>query len=258
VTVDLRDELAASHELADAAAVRSVEAFGGRHEVAFKHDGTPVTEVDRSIEDELRAMLVARFPGDAVLGEERGSTGPSDARRRWTLDPLDGTKQFVDGIPLWSTLIALLVDDVPVLGLVDAPMTGERFAAVRGAGATRNGRLIRVSDVATLGDAAVGHSGIEEWPPGEDRARLLRLADASRRTRGLSDAWGQMQVASGALEVCVEHEPCGVWDWAATVAIVGEAGGRVTRLDGSAVGEGCDLLVTNGRVHDEVLSVLGG
>lgn len=255
-TVDLTQELAFAAELASVAATRSVPAFGGRHEVAFKHDGTPVTEVDRAIEDDLRAMLHARFPDDAVLGEERGLTGPGDAARRWAIDPLDGTKQFADGIPLWSTLIGLLVDDQPVLGVIDAPMTNERFAAASGVGASRNGVPIRVSGVTDIGGAAVGHSGVEEWRPGPDRERLLRLADAARRTRGMSDAWGQMQVAAGALEVCVEHEPCGEWDWAATVAIVGEAGGRVTTLDGGVPHDGCDLLVTNGRLHDDVLAVL--
>jgi histidinol-phosphatase len=252
----LAPELELALELADAAAAISVAAFGPRHRVSHKDDGTPVTEVDARVEDLLRDRIHARFPTDAVLGEERGLTGPPGATRRWAIDPLDGTKQYADGVPLWSTLLGLASGGRPVLGVIDAPMTRERFWAVSGEGATRNGSTIRVSDVATLADAAVGHSGLEEWTHGADRARLLRVADAARRTRGLSDAWGQMQVAAGAIDACLEHEPCGPWDWTATVVIVQEAGGRVSALTGAPVGDGTDLLVTNGMIHDEVLELL--
>lgn len=252
------DELSAAEELAELAAQVSLAAFGGRHEVTHKSDGTPVTRVDIAIEDAIRAVLAARFPADAIVGEERGRTGPPAAPRLWTVDPIDGTKQFADGVPLWSTLVGLQIDGEPVLGLVDSPAVGDRWTGVRGVGATGRGAPIRVSDVARLDEAAVGHSAIEEWAPGADRDRLLGLVDAARRSRGLADAWGQLQVASGAVEVCVEHDPCGVWDWTPCVAIVTAAGGRVTTLRGAPVAAGCDLLVTNALVHDEAVRTLAG
>jgi len=256
--VPFEDERALAEELAEMAAGMSLAAFGGRHDVEHKADGTPVTRVDVAIEDVLRAVIAARFPGDAILGEERGESGVTAAARRWTVDPIDGTKHFADGVPLWSTLVGLQVDDSPVLGLVDAPAVGDRWIGVVGEPATHGGSAVRVSDVARLADAAVGHSGVEEWATGTDRDRLLRLVDAARRSRGLSDAWGQMQVAAGAVEACVEHDPCGVWDWTPVVAIVAAAGGRVSTLDGTTVHAGCDLLVTNGLVHDEAVEVLAG
>lgn len=256
VTFD--EELSAAEELAELAAGISLAAFGGRHDVAHKADGTPVTRVDVAVEDAIRAVLAARFPADAILGEERGRTGPAQAARLWTVDPIDGTKHFADGVPLWSTLLGLQVDGEPVLGLVDSPAVGDRWTGVRDDRATGRGEPVRVSDVARLGEAAVGHSAIEEWAAGADRDRLLRLVDAARRTRGLADAWGQLQVASGAVEVCVEHDPCGIWDWTPCVAIVTSAGGRVTTLTGGPVGPGCDLLVTNGLVHDAAVRTLAG
>lgn len=251
------EELGVAAELAELAAGISLGAFGGRQATERKADGTPVTRIDVAIEDAVRAVLAARFPADAVLGEERGRTGPSDAERLWTVDPIDGTKQYADGVPLWSTLIGLQVVGEPVLGLVDSPAVGDRWVGVRDEAVTHDGDPVRVSDVARLDEAAVGHSGLEEWTAGPDRDRLLRLVDAARRSRGLADAWGQLQVASGAVEVCVEHDPCGVWDWTPCVAIVTAAGGRVTTLAGEDVRPGCDLLVTNGLVHDEALRVLG-
>ena len=256
VTFD--EELSAAEELAELAAGMSLAAFGGRHDVAHKADGTPVTRVDVAVEDAIRAVLAARFPADAILGEERGRTGPAQAPRLWTVDPIDGTKHFTDGVPVWSTLLGLQVDGEPVLGLVDSPAVGDRWTGVRGDGATGRGEPLRVSDVERLAEAAVGHSAIEEWAAGMDRDRLLRLVDAARRSRGLADAWGQLQVASGAVEVCVEHDPCGIWDWTPCVAIVTAAGGHVTTLTGGPVGPGCDLLVTNGLVHDEAVRTLAG
>ncbi len=254
--MDLSREQAFAVGLAELAAGVSLPAFGGRQRVEHKHDGTPVTETDHAIEDALRAAIEVAFPVDGVLGEERGRSGPPTAGRVWTLDPIDGTKNFADGVALWSTLIALVVDGVPVLGLVDVPAIGERYAAVQGHGATRNGIPIHVSAVATLADAVVGHSGLEEWRPGPEREGLLRVVDGCRRTRGLSDGWGHMQVAAGALDACLEHDPCGEWDWAPAVTIVGEAGGRVTALDGTPVAPQCDLLVSNGHLHDAVRSIL--
>ena len=163
--VTFGEELSAAEELAELAAGMSLAAFGGRHDVAHKADGTPVTRVDVAVEDAIRAVLAARFPADAILGEERGRTGPAQAPRLWTVDPIDGTKHFADGVPVWSTLLGLQVDGEPVLGLVDSPAVGDRWTGVRDDRATGRGEPVRVSDVARLGEAAVGHSAIEEWEP---------------------------------------------------------------------------------------------
>ena len=146
-------------------------------------------------------------------------------------------------MPLWTTAIALAVDGCPVLGIVDAPMIRRRYAACRGRGARVNDDPISVSAVDELGDAFVLHSSMEEWIGGGVLDRLVRVAERSRRTRGLSDSWGHMLVAEGLAEALVEHEPCGEWDWAASVVIVEEAGGRITTLDGSPPRHGSDLLV---------------
>ena len=249
-------DLRFAHELADAAAAVTLAWFGERLPVELKADATPVTEVDRRAERAIRDAIAARFPRDGVLGEEEGwSDGTSG--RRWIVDPVDGTKLYAEGIPLWTTLIALAVDGETVLGLADAPALGARYHACRGEGAWRGSKRLRVSDVETLDAAFVVHSGIDEWIGAGDDERLRAVGSRARRTRGLSDAWAHLLVAQGSVEVLLEHEPCQPWDWAATDVIVREAGGRITTLDGDAPAIGGDLLVSNGRVHDEVIAVLG-
>ena len=253
----LAEELAFAAELADAAAaITSAAARGGAAgdtdlEVRAKADGTPVTAVDVAVEAALRLAVRGRFPADGFLGEESGRSGPHG--RTWIVDPIDGTKNFVDGIQLWGTLIALMEEGRPVVGLVDLPGVGERYEAVLGGGARLNGEPIHVSAVGGLGDALVLHSGIEEWIGEVALEDLARVAGGARRTRGLSDSWGLMLVARGSAEVALEHEPCGVWDWAPTGLILHEAGGRLTTLGGDAPHDGCDLVATNGLVHEEVL-----
>ena len=252
-----RDELAFADQLADAAAAITARVDGNGHaavDVRRKADGTPVTEIDLAVESVLREAVAARFPGDGFWGEESGRTGAHD--RTWIVDPIDGTKNFVDGIQLWGTLIALAERDRPVVGLVDLPAIGERYDAVIGGGARLNGEPIHVSAASRLDDSMVLHSGIEEWIGGAHLEGLARVAGAARRTRGLSDSWGLMLVARGSAEVALEHEPCGIWDWAATGLIVREAGGRVTTLAGTEPFEGCDLLATNGHLHEEILARL--
>jgi histidinol-phosphatase len=223
-------------------------------QVRHKEDATPVTDADVAVEGALREAASERFPEDGFVGEEGGRTGGS--ARVWIVDPIDGTKNFVDGIQVWATLVALEVDGAPVLGVVDAPHLGERYDAIRGGGARLNRDPIEVSDVATLADAFVLHSGVEEWLGGPLWGSFVRVAGAARRTRGLSDFWGHMLVARGSADVLLEHEPCGVWDWAALRVVVDEAGGRMTTLDGEEPFHGCTLLTTNGVIHDEVLANL--
>ena len=229
--------------------------FGERLPVELKADATPVTEVDRRAERAVRDAISERFPDDGVLGEEAGETVGSSGRR-WILDPVDGTKLYAEGIPLWTTLIGLEVDGSIVLGVADAPALGERYHACRGEGAWRGSKPLGVSDVDALGDSFVAHSALEEWIAGGRDGSLHAVASRARRTRGLSDAWAHLLVAQGSVEVLLEHEPCQPWDWAATQVIVEEAGGRITTLDGEVPAVGRDLLVSNGRVHDEVLGVL--
>jgi histidinol-phosphatase len=249
-------DLAFALELADVAATIALPAFGGRLEVKLKADRTPVTEIDVAVERALREAVARAFPDDAVLGEEEGRLGSGRSGRTWIVDPIDGTKNFADGVPLWTTMIALVVADVERVAVVDTPALGTRHRASRGGGAWCEDRRLAVSETPALTDALVLHSGLEEWLRGGRLDGLTRVAGEARRTRGLSDSWGQLLVAQGSADVLLEHEPCGIWDWAASRLIVEEAGGRVTTLDGKPPGPGCDLLVSNGRLHDEVVALL--
>ncbi|MBI2238112.1 MAG: histidinol-phosphatase [Actinobacteria bacterium] len=243
-----------ANELADLAAEIALSSSRHGLRVTHKHDGTPVTQVDVAIERALRDAVGERFVGDGFLGEEGG--GSIAGGRVWVVDPIDGTKNFVDGIQIWSVLVALLVDGVPVLGVVDLPGLGERYEGVRGGGAWLNGEPITVSKTQSLADALVVHSGVEEWATGPYWDGFLRVATGCRRTRGLGDAWGFMLLARGSADAVMEHEPCGVWDWAAVRVIVEEAGGRLTTLEGVEPHASCDLLASNGSLHEEVLARL--
>ncbi len=250
-------DLALAMELADAAAAVTLSWFGNRLPVELKADATPVTEVDRAAETAIRAHLATYAPGDGVLGEEHGHrTGATG--RTWVIDPVDGTKLYAEGIPLWTTLIGLVVDGRAVLGVADAPALGVRYHAVRGGGAWRGDHRLATSDVGTLGAAFVGHSPLEEWMSTGDAHQLEAVAAKARRTRGLSDAWAHLLVAQGSMEALLEHEPCFPWDWTATEVIVEEAGGRMTTMEGVDPAPGTNLLVTNGHVHDEIVTVLQG
>jgi histidinol-phosphatase len=248
-------DLAFAHDLADAAAEVTLAQFGDRLPVSLKDDATPVTQVDGAAERAIRDRIGARLPDDGVLGEEGGLGGGSNGRV-WIVDPIDGTKLYAEGIPLWTTLIALEVDDEVVLGVADAPALGERYHAVRGGEAWRGTKRLCVSEVECLSEAFVTHSGIEEWQQDGRDDDLMRIARSARQTRGLSDAWGHLLVAQGSVEVLLEHEPCYPWDWAATRVIVEEAGGTVTTLAGGPPTAGADLLVSNGVVHQEVIDTL--
>jgi histidinol-phosphatase len=248
------DELAFAHELADLAATITLPGFGGRVAVTLKADRTPVTELDPLTERALRERTAEMFPEDGFLGEEDGSSGGGN--RVWVIDPIDGTKNYADAIPLWTTLIALVIDGEPVVGIIDVPVLGDRYAAALGMGATRNGAPIRVSTTSALPDAVLLHSGIEEWTRDDRLGDLALLARSVRRTRGLSDAWGHALVAQGSADILVDHDPCGEWDYAAGRIIVVEAGGAMTTLSGAPLQPGCDLLVSNGALHDATRRVL--
>jgi histidinol-phosphatase len=249
-------ERAFANGLADRATDIGMGLFlGDGLEVRHKADRTVVTQADTSIEAMVREQVAAAFPDDHVLGEEEGG-GDRETGRVWIVDPIDATANYARGIPLWATLIALQVDGEIVLGLVNAPAIGERYEAVRGAGARMNGRRISVSEIDRLDEAQVFHAGLEAWPDGS-RRRLVELLAAASRSRGFGDFWGHTLVARGAGEAMIEPE-LNVWDYAAFQIVVEEAGGRVTQLDGSPTRHLGSVVSSNGSVHDEILARLAG
>jgi histidinol-phosphatase len=229
--------------------------------VETKPDATPVSDADKAVESALRERLSSSHPADAVLGEEEGFAGATDARRRWVIDPVDGTKNFIRTVPVWATLLALEVDGVVEVGVVSAPALGFRWWAARTAGAwrqdTRSGppRRLGVSRVPRLADASLSYSSLSGW---EEQHRLDGFLDLTRavwRTRAYGDFWSHCLVAEGAVDVSCEPE-VSHWDLAALQVIVEEAGGRFTDLSGGAGPDGGSIVCSNGLLHDEVLGLL--
>jgi histidinol-phosphatase len=228
-------ELDFALELADAADAISLPRFGALDlRVDRKPDLTPVTDADQAVEARLRELIAERRPSDGVFGEEEG--GAEDGVR-WIIDPIDGTKNFVRGIPVWATLIALAHDDEFVAGVVSAPALGRRWSAARSEGAFCNGAPIHVSSVSRLADAAVSAALASD---------LAALEDATWHARGLGDFWQHVLVAEGSLDAAVDY-PLKLWDFAALVPIVEEAGGR------TGFAAGGQFVSSNGRIHDEVV-----
>ncbi len=230
----------------------------GNLTVEVKADDTPVTAVDREAERTIRAALADARPHDAVAGEELGQHG--DSRRRWIVDPIDGTKNFVRDIPVWATLIALLDGGRPVVGVVSAPALGKRWFAAAGDGAWEGrdadaARALAVSTRGTLGEGTLSYSSLSGW---EERGMLpefLTLTRAMWRTRAFGDFWSYMMVAEGLVEVAAEPE-LAVWDIAALVPIVEGSGGRFTSLAGQDGPFGGDAIASNGLVHAQALAIL--
>ena len=212
-----------------------------------------MTEADRAVEETVRHRLAQERPGDAVLGEEYGEVGTGN--RRWLIDPIDATKNFVRGVPVWATLIALECDGTVEVGVVSAPALDRRWWAVRGRGAFANGESIRVSEVRELRDAHVGYDDIPDLEAHGLGDRFLDLARACWRTRAFGDFWQHVLVAEGALDVAVEAEVA-PWDIAPLIVIVEEAGGRLTDLLGRARIDGGSVITSNGHVHDAALGAL--
>jgi len=222
--------------------------------VETKPDTTPVTEADRAVEEMLRARLAAARPDDAILGEELGTVG--HGRRRWIVDPIDGTQGYARGIPVWATLLALVEDDVVVAGVVSAPALGARWWAARGGGAWRDGTRVAVSRVARLEDAHLAYSSYPWFEREGIGDEFLDLARRCWRTRGFGDFWSHMLVADGSVDVAVEVGGLAPWDLAALQVVVEEAGGRFTDLAGVAHFDGGNAVSSNGLLHDEVLRSL--
>lgn len=258
------DDLALALELADLSDAITIERFlAADLAVETKPDLTPVTEADRAVEDAVRGRLAALRATDSVLGEEYGAADASDNARRWIIDPIDGTKNYVRGIPVWATLVALEDRGEVTVGVASAPALGRRWWASRDGGAfVRDGfadreRRLSVSAVGDLGDAQLCWSGFGSWDEAGSLQALIELSRRCWRTRGFGDFWGYMLVAEGAADVSCEAE-VSIWDLAAPMAIVEAAGGQFTDLRGvrTATGEH-GALVSNGLVHDAALAIIG-
>lgn len=256
---DLVADLALAHAVADAADTITTGRFGAPDlRVESKPDLTPVSDADVCVEAIARDLLGAARPGDALLGEETGGE-VVPVGRQWVIDPIDGTKNFVRGVPVWASLVALLCDGVPVVGVISAPaLGGRRWWAAAGAGAYASvgagpGRRLAVSGVGDLAEASLSFSSISGWA--RRRAALLDLTDAVGRVRGYGDFFSYCLLAEGALDLACEPE-VSLWDLAALDVLVREAGGRFTDLDGRDGPHGGSAVATNGVLHEEVLTRL--
>jgi len=229
--------------------------------IETKPDLTPVTEADRGVERALRDVLSAQRPGDSVLGEEYGTAG--DAHRRWVLDPIDGTKNYVRGVPVWACLIALMEGQEVTVGVVSAPALSRRWWAARGNGAfvtdptSPEPRALRVSGVSRLGDASFSFSDAHGWSERGAGGALDSLLHHTWRQRAYGDFWSHMMVAEGLVDVSAEPY-LETYDMAALVPIITEAGGRITGFDGGDALVSGSALATNGFLHDQVLALAKG
>ena len=252
-------DLPLAHELADLADSITTARFGALDLVVdTKPDLTPVSDADRAVERALRDRVASARPGDAVVGEEYGSEGSGS--RRWIVDPIDGTKNFVRGVPVWATLVALEIDGVVRTGVVSAPALGRRWWATRGEGAwtgssAATARPCRVSQVAVVDDAHLSYSSLTGWDARGLLDGFLDLAGRVWRTRAFGDFWSHMLVAEGAVDISCEPE-VSLWDLAALQVVVEEAGGRFTDLAGVDRPDGGSVVCTNGLLHDAALAAL--
>jgi histidinol-phosphatase len=279
VTADYAEDLDLALELADLADAVSLARFRAVDlDVQTKPDRTPVTEADLAVERAIRDRLAEARPGDGILGEEFGTEG--DSTRQWILDPIDGTANFLRGVPVWGTLIALAVDGVPVVGVASSPAMGRRWWAARGHGAwttasagelgveapeasdaaparVPGARRLRVSGVERLADASLSFQSLAQWRQAGHLDRLLALSEQVWRDRAYGDLWSYALLAEGVIDITGEFD-VKPYDLAALVPIVEEAGGRFTSIAGEAGPWHGSALATNGRLHDAVLAALAG
>jgi len=255
-TPDFGDDVRFAHVLADSADSISLSRFRALDlRVETKPDLTPVTDADRAVEESIRTALGRSRPRDAVLGEEFGAAGQGP--RRWVVDPIDGTKNYVRGVPVWATLIGLMVEDEVVAGVVSAPALDRRWWAAKGQGAWTGRSLSRatrcaVSDVSQLDDASLSYSDLDEWERAGRLEPFFALMRSCWRSRGYGDFWSYALVAEGSVDVACEPS-LALHDMAALSVIVTEAGGRFSSVDGVAGVGGGNALATNGHLHDEVV-----
>ncbi len=257
---DYTDDLRLAHLLADDADSLATSRFKALDlHVMTKPDLTPVSDADQAVESAIRRTLSKARPRDAVLGEETGSTGHS--QRRWVIDPIDGTKNYVRGVPVWATLIGLMVDDEVVAGVVSAPMLNRRWWAMLDGGAYTGKSLLRatqiqVSDVSRIEDASLSFSSFTGWDERDRLDDFMALARRCWRTRAYGDFWSYMLLAEGAVDLAAEPD-LELYDMAALDVIVREAGGLFTSLEGENGPLGGNALASNGKLHDQALAFLG-
>lgn len=255
------EDLALALKLATRADAITRERFGALDlRVDTKPDLTPVTDADSAVEADLRMVLGQLRPDDAIFGEEYGGTTQLQGRQ-WVIDPIDGTKNFVRGVPVWASLIALLVDGVPVVGVISAPALGRRWYAGAGVGAfatvgSSAPRTLAVSQVHSLGEASFSFSSLSGWAQRGLRDKFIALTDAVWRVRGYGDFFSYCLVAEGAVDIAAEPE-VQLWDLAALDILIREAGGMFTDLQGVAGPHGGSAVASNSRLHNQVLGYVG-
>ncbi|MGO3886039.1 MAG: inositol monophosphatase family protein [Mycetocola sp.] len=256
-TPSLADDLTLAHALADRADAISAARFHSRDlQVSTKPDRSYVTDADLAVEKAIRDHLAAERPTDGILGEEFGTEGST--QRQWIIDPIDGTANFLRGVPNWATLISLAVDGVPQLGVVSAPGFSQRWWAATGSGAWTQTtsdpapRPLRVSGVASLDDASISFQSIAQWDEAGRLDQLTKLTRTVWRDRAYGDMWSYMLLAEGVLDAVSEFD-VKEYDLAALVPIVREAGGRFTDVDGQDSISTRSSLASNGLLHNELL-----
>jgi histidinol phosphatase-like enzyme (inositol monophosphatase family) len=231
----------------------------GRAHVETKPDRSPVTVADREVEARLRSYVLAAFPDIAFRGEESGAGGSRDAALSWLLDPIDGTRAFIRGLPTWSVLLALIEDGEPQIAVGYFPADDDLYVAVRGNGAQRDGRTLKVSAVGSLADATITHGALAQHPGERGLRTLMALRDRTHTQRGHLDFDQHRQVLLGRIDVAIDPmlQP---WDAAVPMLLIREAGGVATTLRGQGslsdvVSDG-GLVTSNGLVHAEMLELL--
>lgn len=243
-------DLRFAHALADAADAITLRRFRALDlHVDTKPDLTPVSDADRAAEEAIRAVVASSGRSESVYGEEFGDDG-GDAK--WIVDPIDGTKSYVRGIPIWATLLALERDGVVVAELISAPALARRWWAVRGDGAHASGERCRVSAVARLEDAVVSTTSAADMPDG-----WRTIVERAWSDRGYGDFWQYCLLAEGVVDVACDRE-ARVWDYAGARLLIEEAGGRCTTFGGERLEDGGSVVATNGTLHDEVVALLRG
>ncbi|GAA2927685.1 histidinol-phosphatase [Microbacterium luteolum] len=254
----LTRDLELALRLADAADAQSLPRFDSADlEISTKADNSHVTDADLATERAIRSILEAERPDDGIFGEEYGAQG--SIQRQWIIDPIDGTANFLRGVPLWGTMIALAVDGVPQVGVVSMPAFGRRWWASAGGGAwtstTDGPRRLQASSVASLDDASVSFQSIAQWSDAGQLDALLTLADRVWRDRAYGDVYAYMLLAEGRIDMVAEFD-VKEYDIAAAVPIVREAGGRMTSFDGEETLSARSVLATNGILHEAFLTLL--
>lgn len=257
--MSLSDDLKLALELADIADSISLNRFQALDlKIETKPDSSPVTDADRAVENAIKAHLAKNVPSDAIIGEEFGNSG--HAKRTWIIDPIDGTANFMRGVPVWATLIALSIDGKPIVGVVSAPAMGRRWWAAPGVGAqTREidgrHRELAVSRITDLQNASLSYNNLQLWDRAGKLDQLISLSRKIWRTRAYGDFWSYMLLAEGAVDIVAEHD-LKIYDIAALVPIVELAGGKFSDLTGELHAESSSVLATNGMLHDATQALL--